>query len=421
MVSENNSMDHKPLFSVIVPTRNRAHLLQHALQSIQDQTFDDYELIVSDNCSEDKTAEVIRECAPRATYIRPSQTLAMPDHWEFALEHARGRYVAYLCDDDVWAPTALARACQTIAESDSKLVVLFSGLYHAPDWLQPDLRNVAIFRPNSGGVQEKASDDTLRTLFHRCNVINEAPRMLNSFCERETLRRIREGVGNRIFLLCPDYSFAAYVLAELPVWLFIDEPLHLQGVFPEGIGSTQIFNRGEPAREFEREFKNKLLQRVPLKTSVVTNLIVETLMMCQEKSPRLAEFQIDWVQYFISNWNDTLTLERNGVNVERDKEEFFAVLKQQPSSLREQVEARIEAAAGISADEWARQHPLRSAVRKTINGSSLLSKLESSVRRRNSDAHNASAPQPKALAGEAAGFSNILECARQLPALAYEK
>ena len=165
-------MSHNPFFSVVVPTRNRAHLLQHALQSIQDQTFNDYELIVSDNCSDDGTEEVIRRFAPRATYIRPTQILAMPDHWEFALEHARGRYVGYLCDDDVWAPTALERASQTISESDSKLVVLFSGLYHAPDWLQPDLRNTAVFRPNTRGVHEIQSSDTLRTIFHKCDVVN---------------------------------------------------------------------------------------------------------------------------------------------------------------------------------------------------------------------------------------------------------
>jgi glycosyltransferase involved in cell wall biosynthesis len=414
-------MSHNPFFSVVVPTRNRAHLLQHALQSIQDQTLDDYELIVSDNCSDDGTEEVIRRWAPRATYIRPPQVLAMPDHWEFALEHARGRFVGYLCDDDVWAPSALERARQTISESDAKLVVLFSGLYHAPDWLQPDLRNVAMFRPNTRAVHEKQSSDTLRTLFQKCDVINEAPRMLNGFCERETLLRIRRAVGNKVFWLAPDYSFAAFVLSELPSWLFIDEPLHLQGVFPEGIGSTQFFNRGEPARQFEREFKHKLLQRVPLKNYVITNLIVETLLICQEMTPRLSEYEVDWVQYFTNNWNNILTLEGNGVNVEKDKEEFFRVLKLQPENVRQQVEALTDPARETSYDEWLRRHPLRASVRRAINGSPLLTNLESLVRRRGKNSDHTTAPQVKALSGEVAGFSNILECARRLPALAYEK
>lgn len=413
-------MSHNPLFSVVVPTRNRAHLLQHALQSIQDQTFDDYELIVSNNCSDDGTEEVIRRWAPRARYIRPEKTLAMPDHWEFALEHARGRYVGYLCDDDVWAPTALERASQTISESDSKLVVLYSGIYHAPDWLQPDLRNVAIFRPNTRSVQEIQSSDTLRTIFQRCNVVNEAPRMLNGFCERETLLRVRAEVGNRIFYLAPDYSFAAFVLTALPTWLFIDEPLHLQGVFPEGIGSTQVFNRGEPARQFEREFNDKLLRRVPLKNYVVTNLLVETILICQEMTPLLSEYQVDWVQYFTSNWNDILRLENNGVDVKKDKDEFFHVLNEQTSSLREQVETLIDPERESSYDEWLRRHPIRASLRKAINSSPLLANIESSVRRRGKDSHNTTAPQFKTLSGEVAGFSNILECARRLPALAYE-
>jgi glycosyltransferase involved in cell wall biosynthesis len=48
------------LFSVVIPTRNRANLLPHALQSVLHQKFDDYEIVVSDNCSSDNTEQVVR-------------------------------------------------------------------------------------------------------------------------------------------------------------------------------------------------------------------------------------------------------------------------------------------------------------------------------------------------------------------------
>src|SRR4051794_25957446 len=288
-------MQQEPLFSVVIPTRNRAHLLRNALQSVLWQTFDDYELIVSDNCSVDNTAEVVREVAGnRARLVRPDRMLTMPDHWEFALNHARGRFVTYLCDDDAWAPQALARASEVLTLSGSQLVVLSAGHYYSPNWLDPTLRNVARFAPYTGEVREHRSHETIRQLYDTSGIVNEAPRMLNSFFNRETLLRVRAEAG-KIFLLCPDYSFAAFAPTAVPTWIYVDELLLVMGVFPEGIGSTQIFNRGEAAREFVREFKEeRLLRRVPLKSSLVTNFVTETLIMCKENLPKLAGYELSW-------------------------------------------------------------------------------------------------------------------------------
>ena len=397
-------------------------MLRNALQTVLDQTFDDYELIVSDNCSRDDTANVVREIAgERARYVKPNESLSMPDHWEFALDHARGRFVTYLSDDDAYAPDALARTSQVLNDSQSRLVVLYSGYYCAPNWLDQTYRNVAwFFPPYTGAVREHRSSDSIRHLFNSCRGITEAPRMLNSFCERETLQRVRAAAG-RIFLLCPDYSFAAIVPTEVPTWLFIDEPLHLAGFFPEGIGATQGFNRGEPSREFEREFKEDvLLQRVPLKLALTCNYITETLLRSKECLPKLSTYNVDWTQYFLSCWNDILNLEKNGVNVSADKEEFHRVLSSQPAGLRTRVNTVVNCPpGGDPADEWARMHPVRGLARKVINRSAVLTNLESLARRRN---RTPQAPNGSStfVSGDVAGFSNILECARKLPALASE-
>ena len=414
-------MSHQPFFSVVIPTRNRAHLLRNALQSVLEQTYDDYELIVSDNCSRDDTANVVREIAgERARYVKPNESLSMPDHWEYALDHARGRFVTYLCDDDAYAPDALARTSQLLVDSRSRLVVLYSGYYGAPDWLDQEYRNVAWFYPPfTGEVREHRSNDSIQHLYNSCRGIPESPRMLNSFCDREMLLRVRAAAG-RIFMLCPDYSFAAIVPTEVPTWLFLDEPLHIAGFFPEGIGATQGYNRGEPSREFEREFKEEvLLQRVPLKLALASNYITETLLRSKECLPKLSSFNVDWKQYFLSCWNDILYLEQHGVDVSADKQEFLRVLDRQSAYLRERVSVVVNCPPGRDpADEWARRHPVRTSVRKVISRSALLTNLESAVRRRNRDRPQAPASSTTFVPGDVAGFSNILECARKLPALA---
>ena len=409
-------MSQTPFISVVIPTRNRGHLVVNAIRSVLWQDFDDFELIVSDNCSADDTAQAIRDTGgERARYVRPDRVLSMPDHWEFALDHARGQFITYLCDDDVWIPGALSRIVEILSRSNTDLAVSYSGIYHAPNWLDAAQQNTLALGPFSSNVLEFESVATIRRIYSECRVLPDLPRMLNSFCRRETLERVRSEAG-RVFLLCPDYSFAAMILTATPGWLYVDEPLHLQGVFPEGIGSTQTFNRGEPSLEFAREFKeDKPLKHVPLKSLLVSNLISDTLLLSQERLPALAGYQLNWVNYFLSCWNDILTLERNGVNTAADKAEFERVLSGQPTEVQEAV-ARERNAAQQPAPAACRSG-VRAVARNMINSSPLLAKLESRVRRKPGDAETNGNGRYRSFAGGEAGFGNILECARALPRL----
>lgn len=421
-------MSREPFFSVIIPTRNRAHLLTHALQSALNQTFDEYEIVVSDNCSQDDTAGVVQEVGgSRVRYVRPDRTLSMPDHWEFAVDQARGQYVTYLCDDDAWSPQALQRAADAIARHQSKLVALYSAIYYGSNWFDAAYRNSILMQaPQEGKERLCRSSETLTQLF-TCRIAFEAPRMLNSFCHRDTLLEVRAEC-QRLFLMCPDYSFAAFILTKVPTWVYIEEPLHLQGVFAEGIGSTQYYNRGEPSREFIREFdESKLLKRVPMEAPVVTNFIAETLLRCKEvMASKLAGYEINQEQYFIGCWQDILRHEQNGVRVERDKEEFLRVLARQPQEVQDAVRPVLDLPAAAVTDPPApsnpvRPNPIKGLARKIINSSAALTNLESRVRRREvrptPDVQPQPSIEPTIIRGQEAGFSNILEAAQQLSTL----
>ena len=95
--------DKRPLFTIVMPTRNRGELLRNSLQTALNQSFTDYEIVVCDNNSVDNTAQVVRELAhPRLRYVKSEVSLSMPDNWEYAWGHARGEYIMYLCDDDAY-------------------------------------------------------------------------------------------------------------------------------------------------------------------------------------------------------------------------------------------------------------------------------------------------------------------------------
>ena len=96
----------EPLFSVVVPTFNRRELLTAALDSIRDQTFTRFEVIVVDDGSSDGTAEYLKSLGDRIQLLT-QRNLGPGAARNRGLERARGRYVAFLDSDDLWFPWTL--------------------------------------------------------------------------------------------------------------------------------------------------------------------------------------------------------------------------------------------------------------------------------------------------------------------------
>ncbi len=117
-------MTNKPFVSVVIPTRNRSHLLRHTVNSLKIQTFKDFEVIVCDNSDSEgedaaENKQLIENLADsRFHYIRPEKYLNMPDNWEFAYQTAKGEYIAYLPDRSVLYPSTLSHL-HTAASSNA--------------------------------------------------------------------------------------------------------------------------------------------------------------------------------------------------------------------------------------------------------------------------------------------------------------
>lgn len=114
------------LVSVILPTRNRAHLIPRAIDSVLGQTVDDFELIVIDNGSADSTPAVLANYAksdPRVFVARSDSARGAAAARNVGIQHASGAYVAFIDDDDAWLPTKLDRQLSAITEAPNVGVV----------------------------------------------------------------------------------------------------------------------------------------------------------------------------------------------------------------------------------------------------------------------------------------------------------
>lgn len=103
---------NSPLVSIITPSYNSAHFIRQAIESVQSQTYVNWEMIVVDDCSSDITVAVVEE------YIRKDQRIRLillsknsdaAIARNTAIEAAKGQYIAFIDSDDIWLPEKLKR------------------------------------------------------------------------------------------------------------------------------------------------------------------------------------------------------------------------------------------------------------------------------------------------------------------------
>ncbi len=136
---------HNPFFSIIIPTYNRAHLIERTLESIRAQDFKDYEVIIVDDGSTDNSEEVIQQ------YIDLHQ---IADQWRyFKKENAEraaarnygthqssGKYLNWFDSDDIALPNHLESAHDSLKD-EAKEVIHLSYQLTSPEGQLLDTRN----------------------------------------------------------------------------------------------------------------------------------------------------------------------------------------------------------------------------------------------------------------------------------------
>jgi glycosyltransferase involved in cell wall biosynthesis len=102
----------KPVVSVITPTYNRAHTIQKAIDSVRNQTFENWEMIIVDDGSVDNTQQIVSENKDSRIkyYKKPNGGPARARN--FGIEHARGKWIMYLDSDDELLPSCIETMMQ---------------------------------------------------------------------------------------------------------------------------------------------------------------------------------------------------------------------------------------------------------------------------------------------------------------------
>jgi len=111
-----------PLVSVIIPTYNRAALVQEAVASVLAQTCRDFELLVVDDGSTDGTAATLAPLAGQLTLLRHPSRRGVSGARNTGIAAAQGQWLALLDSDDLWLPEKLARQLAFLAAHPEMLL-----------------------------------------------------------------------------------------------------------------------------------------------------------------------------------------------------------------------------------------------------------------------------------------------------------
>jgi glycosyltransferase involved in cell wall biosynthesis len=115
-----------------VPVYNAENYLEVALDSILAQTFTDFELIISDNASTDRTPEICRSYAgkdPRISYYRAEKNRGAAWNFNRVFELSSGKYFKWTAHDDLIAPDCLSK-CVDVLEMDDSVVLCWSKVQY---------------------------------------------------------------------------------------------------------------------------------------------------------------------------------------------------------------------------------------------------------------------------------------------------
>ncbi len=136
-----------PLVSIITPSYNAEKFIEETIKSVQNQTLTDWEMIIVDDCSKDKTRDILHRIAEldsRLKVVLLEENGGAAVARNTALEQARGRYIAFLDSDDLWKAKKLEKQIAVMQKNNYAFTFTAYELMNE----NGDLLNKTINAPN---------------------------------------------------------------------------------------------------------------------------------------------------------------------------------------------------------------------------------------------------------------------------------
>jgi glycosyltransferase involved in cell wall biosynthesis len=396
-----------PFFSVVIPTYNRSDLVTYAVQSVLRQSFPELEVLVSDNCSTDETAEVIGRMAdPRVRYVRTPEHGPIAFNWEFGRSQARGSLIMMLSDDDALVPDALQ--CFVDESRRHQADFLFCKVAEYRDNQFPGSDRNTLACPHfTGTVEVVSADYFIQPLFSFRRRFEMHP---SAFVFAKNLADLIAARCRRFFQT-NGVEFCAWPMAAALAGarVHIDAPLVVLGRTAKSWGSNlSLANPGKKRIEALIADVEQEYRYAPLSNFTIANMWAEGVLTAKNLLPReLEAYELDEAEYLRSTAKELKRRGALGVDVSKEMDELVQYLRQNPG-----LGLAVGPIGGNEKGLWQR---LRSSI-----GNAGARNLQRRIRA-NRNTRNVRRGDVRAgfsVPGAAFGFNNVLESAEFLARVA---
>ena len=322
-----------PPLSVVITTFNRSDLVGYAIRSALTQTFEDIEVVVSDNSSTDDTPDVVSQFTDRRLkYFRTPHHLVVSDHFEFARAKANGKLILMLADDDVLTAPALERFVEESDTGDADVICCNVAQYRDPGFPGAG-RNTVSCGAFSGSSRVVRPAEFIRPFFSFLPTFETHP---SAWVFGKALADSIASKGGRFFMTNGVEFFAWPLAAAMSKrMVFVDAPLTVCGRTGKSWGSNLILaNPGQKKIDQFIDDADHDRKFAPLTNFTITNLMAEAILRAKDLFPaELDEYRFSeagYVRRMVTELSQRLTL---GVDVTDDLDELVKYLVRSPELL----------------------------------------------------------------------------------------
>jgi glycosyltransferase involved in cell wall biosynthesis len=265
-----------PSFTVIVPTRSRADTLLHTLRTCVAQQWDRLEILVSDNASDDNTADVVATLRdPRTRYVKTPRRLSMSHNWEFALDQVKDSWVLIVGDDDGLLPDALPRLARLLAEVKYPEIVCWrKGHYGWPNAPDPLFAN-ELHLPLKEQITKRDGLSAIRDMLEFRLGYGDLPGLYSAAVNKATIDRVKARSGGVFFHSnCPDVYAAVALACVGGSFYHSNRPFSLAGTSHHSIGIGFATN-GKASPTAQKFFDDGFIPFYPGFTAIFSMVILE--------------------------------------------------------------------------------------------------------------------------------------------------
>lgn len=268
------SKDKIPLISVIIPVYNVASFIEEAVNSILNQTIQDFEIIAIDDCSTDATIDILEGIKdPRIKIIKKEKNRGLIDSLNLGFKIAQGKYIARMDGDDISLRERFQKQLEVLENNEA---IKVCGC-----WLQRFGNSHEIIK------HKESHDEIVAHLLLNCSMSMGA-----TMFEKETFANI---IFDKNKKHVEDYDFWART-AWLVKFYNIQEVLYNYRVHDTQV--TYLFT--DIQRQGDIGIKLFLFKKLPYNTIVYTDELI-TKMLLLDKQTELFEFKLflKWIKLLI--------------------------------------------------------------------------------------------------------------------------